>query len=609
MNFYNKYNLDFEKLKPTLIEGLVSVYGERHRKTIEKKLEKIIVNNYIPIEDLKFYIKNKIDLKKKLMAIDFLYDNNFITNEKKNFALQRVENLEGFLRSKSGEILRHVFDTSSFSPETNNLECFFSDNSKVSLTKRAMMLKAFNINASLSEMTNKFDLENLSLNQQRVKKAYEYIEKQKEEYQNFLNDIKEELDYIKNYDNQIAEINNTATVEYLLKISEFVPKDEKDKIKIAIAKFKEELKTNPNAKINYFSPYFSNSIHSASAIEAFTPENEALLKNNDGFAKHLKDIRLYYLYQIGIEGDNYDELAKNEDVAKLIEHASQIAVKISQARKFMRTLVVNKENKLKLAGYFYSRVNLNKYDFLCGDIFSADVYLSNKTYYNMNLLLNNHTHKPYQVGVINFPFIQGHSHGYEDVIFVHEVAHAVEADLIWYQNKKAKYRSGFDTLFIGDNLSGDENIIRDKDYFRRFEMLNEALHQLITLEVVQNLHNTDQYLISNKFDAKTEGYSRYELLFPMVKTFYNIFKEEILDAKMNKEAMEKFINDIGREEFEKLADLVTLYNNLLSDQTKNVSSEKSLLKLEASLVIDRMVLNYENNTFKNKHSYVDSFEF
>ena len=41
MGVYEKYNIDFDKIKPDLLEAFVAIYGEKNRQLLSKRINNI----------------------------------------------------------------------------------------------------------------------------------------------------------------------------------------------------------------------------------------------------------------------------------------------------------------------------------------------------------------------------------------------------------------------------------------------------------------------------------------------------------------------------------------------------------------------------------------
>ena len=90
MSIYRKYNIDFEKMKPFLLDAFVAVYGEKNRQLLSERIDKIYVNGYYTYEELRLYIDTQTKLKKGELTARLLEENWFkLSEEQKDSVLKK----------------------------------------------------------------------------------------------------------------------------------------------------------------------------------------------------------------------------------------------------------------------------------------------------------------------------------------------------------------------------------------------------------------------------------------------------------------------------------------------------------------------------------------
>ena len=90
MGVYEKYNIDFDKIKPDLLEAFVAIYGEKNRQLLSKRINNIYINSYYTYQDLRRYVDGRINTKRKELTIRLLEENGFkLTEEQKEDILKR----------------------------------------------------------------------------------------------------------------------------------------------------------------------------------------------------------------------------------------------------------------------------------------------------------------------------------------------------------------------------------------------------------------------------------------------------------------------------------------------------------------------------------------
>ena len=67
-----RYNVKIEELIPKILDSIVAVYGEKNRKIIEERLNKIYINTYITYEDIKTQYNMQSSHLDDMLSVKFL---------------------------------------------------------------------------------------------------------------------------------------------------------------------------------------------------------------------------------------------------------------------------------------------------------------------------------------------------------------------------------------------------------------------------------------------------------------------------------------------------------------------------------------------------------
>ena len=171
---------------------------------------------------------------------------------------------------------------------------------------------------------------------------------------------------------------------------------------------------------------------------------------------------------------------------------------------------------------------------------------------------------------------------YADISFIHEINHAIELSLLHYENGKAVYKCGFET-------------ISDFDETRHYELFNEYINQKIAIEITEKMHNDNMYLFDDAISAKTRGGTSYEQLRNVADYFFENFKEEILKSRLENN-LNSLFEVISEEKFNELNNVIIEYAEIPYYQVmQDIQNGK-----ETELTIKRQELINASHTIVNQ---------
>ena len=67
-----RYELSLDDILPQIMETIIEVYGERHRKQIENNFKRAYLNSYITYDRIKSDYNKKLNLCRTKISLDFL---------------------------------------------------------------------------------------------------------------------------------------------------------------------------------------------------------------------------------------------------------------------------------------------------------------------------------------------------------------------------------------------------------------------------------------------------------------------------------------------------------------------------------------------------------
>jgi hypothetical protein len=172
---------------------------------------------------------------------------------------------------------------------------------------------------------------------------------------------------------------------------------------------------------------------------------------------------------------------------------------------------------------------------------------------------------------------------YRDVMFVHEIVHAVELSLTNPQEKLDHYKCGFEHF--------------DDEDKREYEAFNEIITQFIAMEITESLHEDGMYLFNTGKNAKIKGGTSYEQYNFLVNDFYQNYKNEILESRLDNN-LDLLFNTVGKENFDSLNKLISEYKNLpyyelmddlMNKRTTQLTNDLNSILTKSEEVNQRMV--------------------
>lgn len=178
-----------------------------------------------------------------------------------------------------------------------------------------------------------------------------------------------------------------------------------------------------------------------------------------------------------------------------------------------------------------------------------------------------------------------------DCTLIHELLHVVEEHIVENKNDNIVLQGGFERWTIRGN---DEKDNRD------FEFLNELVHQKISQDITNLMHDSDIYIFNDPKEANRSRQNYDSNSSPVIEEFYSRFKEPLLKYKLLGKK-EEFEDLIGKKELGELAKwCVYFYNTYTTPQERRKLSDSNNFeyynKLEEGIkIINAMERNYKVN--------------
>ena len=287
--------------------------------------------------------------------------------------------------------------------------------------------------------------------------------------------------------------------------------------------------------------YLATRLEIMPAISLFSKENDEILKTSSSKSHQKNAIiasRIDFFKNQNIDlKDDYYSYMNHQDCLNFIP-SKDIIDEILDYKEEMEILMYH-EYYENLPEYIQNKKLIDKENFLNKNIFKPINLTYDNPYVTPNLKLINKKLVPYPL--VNIVF--NNYNEYIDKYIIHELNHAYEANL------------------IGSNVSSGWDIFYDENgkLNRKYKYLNEIINDLIADDITNMLHQKGIYMFYPKNKAKVNGGTNYESFKFLAKDFYNIFKEDIIKSRRGN--FNHILNKCGKENFDKLNDLINLFND------------------------------------------------
>ena len=519
LSFYDKYEIDFEKIRPQLLESIVSVYGEKHRETIEERLNTVYVNTYITSRDLEAEYNREKSTKEKLLTLELLKELGMEVSKETEESVFDYGPVKYNEKQKS--FLQAVFDQYlCFVYKNGNIFAFGDESYHPSVIKekRCKIFNYLGYNVTNDNYDEFINTDNGKKAFEEGMKIYNVCSKYLKKLEEFQDENKDIYDFSQLCRNEAWNIEGIKTFEYFKKILPYLPENEREYMKSAIAKIKDY--SYKSFVTNKLDP---NSIYSGDTLlEAFSNQMEEEMKTNKYYEDTVKNKRVKFFKLKGLDlGDDYSAYENSEEAKKLIPN-QEFVEKIIEIKK-QNDIATQNEILEKTSNYRKCREKMNALNLCADDEFGYDFVKNGVTAVCPNVA-KNEDNKYIGLNVLNMPLYNTKTTYYRDVTFIHELLHIVELSWKQVSDKRIEMKTGFDfiDLDLEDVIEDNEN----QEYvhnIREYELLSENIHQLISIKVAEDLHEKGIYLFDRPEESKTRGMTSYEHYNSMTKPFMERF--------------------------------------------------------------------------------------
>ena len=347
----------------------------------------------------------------------------------------------------------------------------------------------------------------------------------------------------------------------------------------------------------------------------FNKESEDLLNNEETSSwkkEEIKNSRIKYFQNQGLNlGFDYDSYLNYHEIDKYYPNPKLIST-VTKVKQELKKRLAKKQFELTpvYKEYFdyLQSFNIKTIDYFSEDLLFYTEELGYKlfdviaigTYVSPVITSKNKLHS-----LLYFDLNTTKS--YQDQFFLHELNHIIESNLLSVNDNNYVVKTGFDylTIDLKEQEDGDEER-------REFEYLNEVINELFSQEIHEKMNDAGIYIFNSKDDTKIQGGTAYETVRNLIINFYNYYKEDIKEARLNFD-MTNFFNKVGKDNLIALNNLVVTffdnfggfaYYSLIQELRNGEETERTILykKLlqESKDILNRMKNYQELNYFGKK---------
>ncbi len=326
----------------------------------------------------------------------------------------------------------------------------------------------------------------------------------------------------------------------------------------------------------------NESLYDEFYIEYFSEKEEAELNSNtvSGAVKEaIKRMRLVYFKNLGVDCDpfdpnEYDRIMQSATIRMLVPSQKLIKavkkyreIRYEEAQLLFYTECdefIHQFDKIPFSKNvivpLYSRIKDNT---VCVTEGSDDLGFLRVLFFAI---------KPFTLGKIDF-------------MFLHELVHAIESDLI-----DGIHACGFEGL----ELNAERSEVNSK--YRKYERFNETVADMLAIEVREKLIEKGIYIAEDEkvWIRDVYNFNSHSILKKMVKPLMDNYRDIVIHARISGD-MDAIYYVIGKDNFEELNYLVSHVDYLIS--------EGLVAKLDHNLDDDPLVIEYKEDMEKLEKVY------
>lgn len=544
-------NINFEQLKQRILPYFIKIYGQEYQDIIIKRINQIEPIFYDTLDSKKAIMNRMLSAKRVELTIKFLEENNIHLSQElereiilsnSTYKLSDVPEAYNLLNAcfNNNEYREVAYGGIKNIVRIPTEEIYQIKQSIETLSKLGVVVNAENYNEWLSTDEAKQVFA-------KIDTLKDFIAILDEEFNKVARNFESTKALINKSDELKRNLNEKYMIDFLKSLEKYTTDYDKKLIEEYLSSDKKDWYSFIR-KIN-ICQVIGNSFIGNGLLESFGSKAECKMNDanaSDYIKKTIIDNRIKYYRLLGLYEDQMpiEEFLLTEEAIKNIpsqKFIDEIALKKEQYANLLE------EELLQItSSYKQDLAKIKDLGLVTDSNYKIEDIKNGMICINPNVRIVND--QPEAVALLLF------SPGkclpeFIDTMFIHEINHAIELSLLEYESGKGKYKCGFE--IITDN----EEEIRD------YECFSEVINQLIAIEITEEMHKDNVYLFNDQDTAKTRGGTSYEHQRMFVDEFWKNFKSAIMRARIDSN-MSSLLNLIGKENFEKLNNIIKDYKEL-----------------------------------------------
>lgn len=522
-----------QKKLPMIKEKFVEFYGEKYREKIEKKLD----NLYIVAYNRPKEVERNINLYLSSLS----------------HQLQ-----DEFLEEASKCTFSSAFDKSLLEKTDANKEIYFNHYNFTYRNSIPLESLFTSIKNEEQGITNSYFLKKEVTDLINKIYATDYTE---EEITNCFSTYKQDFKILENLYNKAIEKFNKQTNKLQPKITYF-----QEMNKLSCKQREEEYR-------NYF----------ALISDILNKEDQKLIDKQTDYNffalegyKTLFEYNLLYPSLIDDFYNYYDEFVSNKEIkdGQLLYKKSQIDdyfedengnIKYPSKERLEQVISLREQSKNKIIDYAIMIDPILKQhleNITSMPLLNKSTFFTRETFRENGVLVDpNVIEKENGMELFSLLFISSALCPEDiDQFLYHELNHVNETELLDIKEEKFSFNTGMD--YVENEIKNEWNFDEKTDSDNReYELLSEITNELISQEFHQFCLDTGFTVINTKANSKVKGTTSYERLRVFVEPYYDHFKENIKDARMDYNSSAPFYSKVGYENLKQLNKVIHTFLN------------------------------------------------
>ncbi len=561
-----RYELSLDDILPQIIETIIEVYGQRHRKQIEDNFKRAYLNPYITYERIMKDYDRKEDICCAKLSIEFLKK---LGEEIDPIEEKRVNEIgTAYLSEGHKEILNKYMgnrkfseDGAIFSFDDILLETDNEFRKKLIMQKRCDLFKRLGYEVTPENYEKKIATPELQEALVHIQEVYKIAIECREKFDKFKEENKDYDEYFEKCDKYKRELDLKYLKESYRRVLPLCSEEEQKKIQSALENESLTEVYSFLCTVDGEGKYFSD--YGDSLITAFSEENDKYIDDEKWQGLSAKRERIRYFKSMGLDlGDDYEEYQKSEEAKKLIPDKDLVkeVARIKEECKQEK----DQEFFINTGNYEQCKKNLLSQGIKGESDFSIEFVKKAIPCVETNFIQNEDGKLEHFYPV--FIPLCGMEVGANDIILVHELLHVAEESVEKIDENKYSFKSGLDIIVCeisnesADVLDDNRTSVTNRKK-RTYEILSENIHQQLAIKVTQKLHEKGIYILDRPEYAREKGVSTYEQINILTQELMKEHEDTMIDAMMA-HTLEDAENYLGKENLAELNNCVKKFRAL-----------------------------------------------